>query len=500
MKVNFKDGELLKERADALILGVFEDGLDEIAKEVDGKLKGKITDLIRAEEFQGKPKTTAFIHTFGQLPSERLALSGLGKRKEFDLEKLRQASAVSAALVRDKGLKSAVSSLHLHGPADADPEQIGQAVAEGTLLGLYRFSKYKTEKEAVKEAAKRLDSLILPERDRQRRSALATGAAAGESIATAVGYARDLISEPAGVLTPSAMADRAKELARLHGFKCAVLMPDQIKKLKMGAFLAVAQGSHQPPRFITLEHKGAKSGRPLVMVGKAITFDSGGISLKPAEGMEEMKHDMSGGAAVLGAVCAAAMLKLPVNIVGLIPATENLPGGAAYKPGDVLISMSGITIEVISTDAEGRLILSDALAYAARYKPAAIIDLATLTGACIIALGHHNTGLMANDDGLVAKIEAAARITAEKVWRLPLDDEYADQIKSDIADVKNVGGRPAGAITAGLFLKKFVGDIPWAHLDIAGSAWLKESKPYVPKGATGVGVRLLTQLAKDWKK
>jgi leucyl aminopeptidase len=236
------------------------------------------------------------------------------------------------------------------------------------------------------------------------------------------------------------------------------------------------------------------------MVGKAITFDSGGISLKPWEGMEEMKHDMSGGAAVLGAVCAAAMLKLPVNIVGLIPATENLPGGAAYKPGDVLISMSGITIEVISTDAEGRLILSDALAYAARYKPAAIIDLATLTGACIIALGHHNTGLMANDDGLVAKIEAAARMTSEKVWRLPLDDEYADQIKSDIADVKNVGGRPAGAITAGLFLKKFVGDIPWAHLDIAGSAWLKESKPYIPKGATGVGVRLLTQLAKGWKK
>jgi leucyl aminopeptidase len=296
------------------------------------------------------------------------------------------------------------------------------------------------------------------------------------------------------------LADRAKELAKKHGFKCNVLMSDQIKRLNMGAFLAVAQGSHQPPRFIILEYRGAGGSQPLALVGKAITFDSGGISIKPWEGMDEMKDDMSGGAAVLGAMCAAAMLKLPVNLVGLIPSTENLPGGGAYKPGDVLRSMSGITIEVISTDAEGRLILSDALAYAARYKPAAIVDLATLTGACIIALGHINTGMMGNNDDLMEKIEDASKKTAEKVWRLPMDDEYAEQIKSDIADVKNVGGRPAGTITAALFLKKFVGETPWVHLDIAGTAWSKEGKPYIPKGATGVGVRLLTQLARDWEQ
>jgi leucyl aminopeptidase len=268
----------------------------------------------------------------------------------------------------------------------------------------------------------------------------------------------------------------------------------------MGALMGVAQGSHQPARLIVLEHKGGGAAKPLVLVGKAITFDSGGISIKPAAGMDEMKTDMSGGAAVVGAMCAAAMLKLPINLVGIIPSTENLPGGGAYKPGDILKSMSGITIEVLNTDAEGRLILADGLAYAARYKPSAIIDLATLTGACVIALGSVNTGLMSNDDKLAAKLEAASAATSEKVWRLPLDDEYGDQIKSDIADIKNIGGRGAGTITAAKFLEKFVKDTPWAHLDIAGTAWGEKAKPYCPKGATGVGVRLLAQLAKDWKK
>ncbi len=499
MKITIKDGELAKQRGEVLIVGVFEDGLDDAAKGIDSKVGGKITEIIGTKEFEGKPNSTTLIYTFGRLPNERLVLVGLGKKADFNLEKLRQASGAAAAFARDKGFKTAVSSLHLHGPSDAGAEEIGQAVAEGTLLGLYRFTKYKTEEEAVKEMAKQIDSLTLPEREKRRRNELEKGVDAGEKIATAVGHIRDLVTEPAGELTPTVMADRAKELSRRCGFKCTILMPEQIKKLKMGAFLAVAQGSHQPPRFIIVEHKGGGSKKPLVFVGKAITFDSGGISLKPWEGMGEMKHDMSGGAAVLGALCAAAMLKLPINLIGLIPSTENLPGGGAYKPGDVLRSMSGITIEVISTDAEGRLILSDALAYAARYKPAAVIDLATLTGACIIALGHVNTGLMGNNDELLAKIEDAARKTGEKVWQLPMDDEYAEQIKSDIADVKNVGGRPAGTITAGLFLKKFAGDAPWAHLDIAGTAWINENRPYIPKGATGIGVRLLTQLARDWK-
>ncbi len=500
MKTVCKDGDFLKEASDALILGIFEDGLDEIAQKVDRKIRGKLSNIIESREFEGKPKTTTMLHTFGQLQCERIFLIGLGKKKEFDIENLRQASGSAAVAVRDKGFEKAVSCLHLLRTAEASASEVGQAIAEGTNLALYRFDKYKTEKEAVKERAKTLKTLLLPETNARRRSELQKGVTAGEKIATAVGYARDLVTEPAGVLTPTALANRANALSKKHGFSCTVLGPAQIKKLKMNAFLAVAQGSHQQPRLIVLQYKGGGESKPLAFVGKAITFDSGGLSLKPWEGMEEMKDDMSGGATVLGAVCSAAMLKLPINIVGIIPATENLPGGGAYKPGDVLRSMSGITIEVISTDAEGRLILADALAYSARYKPAAVVDLATLTGACVIALGHVNTGLMGTDEKLMKKIEEASRLTSEKVWRLPLDKEYAEQIKSEIADVKNVGGRPAGTITAAMFLKKFVRDIPWAHLDIAGTAWTKEARPYCPKGATGVGVRLLTQLAKEWKK
>lgn len=499
MKVAVKDGEILKERSGAMILGIFEDGLDEIARKIDSKVGGKISRIVKSGEFEGKQNSTSIIHTFGQIPSERLLLVGLGKRADFDIEKLRQASGTAAAAARDKGLASAISALHLHDISGATPTDIGQAIAEASALALYRFGKYKTEKEALKEESKELKSLVIPEKNARRRRELQKGARVGEKVAAAVGHVRDLVNEPGGVLTPTALANRAKTLSRKHGFKCTVLTPDRIKKLKMGAFLGVAQGSHQPPRLIVLEHKGG-AGKPLALVGKAITFDSGGISLKPSEGMDEMKTDMSGGAAVLGAFCSAAILKLPVNLVGIIPATENLPGGRAYKPGDVLRSMSGITIEVLNTDAEGRLILSDALAYAVGLKPAAIVDLATLTGACVIALGHVNSGLLGNDEKLVKKIENAARLTSEKVWRLPLDDEYAEQLKSDIADVKNIGGRPAGTITAAMFLKKFVKDVPWAHLDIAGTAWSQKARPYCPKGATGVGVRLLTQLIRDWKK
>ncbi len=499
MKIVCKDGDILKERSSVMILGIFEDGLDEIAKKIDSKVGGKISKVIKSGEFEGKPNSTSIIHTFGQIPSERLLLVGLGKRADFDIEKLRQASGTAAALARDKGLTSAISALHLHDISGATPTDTGQAIAEASALALYRFGKYKTEEEAIKEESKELKSIAIPEKNARRRRELQKGAGFGKKVAAAVGQVRDLVNEPGGTLTPTALASRARTLSRKHGFKCTVLTPDRIKKLKMGALLGVAQGSHQPPRLIVLEHKGG-AGKPLALVGKAITFDSGGISLKPSERMDEMKTDMSGGAAVLGALCTAAMLKLPVNLVGIIPATENLPGGRAYKPGDVLRSMSGITIEVLNTDAEGRLILSDALAYAVGLKPAAIVDLATLTGACVIALGHVNSGLLGNDDKLVKKIEDAARLTSEKVWRLPLDDEYGEQLKSDIADVKNIGGRPAGTITAAMFLKKFVKDVPWAHLDIAGTAWSEKARPYCPKGATGVGVRLLTQLIRDWKK
>jgi leucyl aminopeptidase len=291
----------------------------------------------------------------------------------------------------------------------------------------------------------------------------------------------------------------AVNLAKEHKFRCQVLSLAEIKKLKMGAFLGVAQGSNQPPKFIILEHiPKMKRGGTVVLVGKGITFDSGGISLKPSDKMEEMKADMSGAAAVLATLSSAARMNLPVHLVGLIPATENLPSGTAQRPGDILTSYSGKTIEVINTDAEGRLILADALSYADKFKPKAIVDVATLTGACIVALGHISAGMMGNDGSLKRKMIQASKKTGEKIWELPLWEEYEKQIKSVLADVKNTGGRPAGTITAALFLKKFVGDYPWVHLDIAGMDLEDKGKPYIPKGAVGFGVRLLLQFLRDW--
>ncbi|MCX5841060.1 MAG: leucyl aminopeptidase, partial [Deltaproteobacteria bacterium] len=315
----------------------------------------------------------------------------------------------------------------------------------------------------------------------------------------AVCFARDLVSTPSNEMTPSDLAREAETMAaarkKVH---VRILDVQDMKKLGMNALLAVASGSCQPPKFIILEYRGGRKWQaPVALVGKGLTFDSGGISIKPSEKMDEMKSDMAGGAAVMGAIMAAAELKLPVNVVGLIPATENLPGGRAYKPGDILKSLSGQTIEVITTDAEGRLILADALTYASRYKPAAVIDLATLTGACIVALGDQVIGMLGTDDSLKDKIRKAADMTGERVWELPLWEDYHELIKSDVADFKNSAGRAGGAITAAAFLSKFVGNVPWVHLDIAGPSWLTKDKPYIPKGASGVGVRLMVQVLRD---
>lgn len=297
------------------------------------------------------------------------------------------------------------------------------------------------------------------------------------------------------------LAHHAQTIAKNNTLQCRVITEEQAQKMGMGAFLAVAQGSREPAKIIILEYIASRSfGPPLVIIGKGITFDSGGISLKPPDKMEQMKDDMAGGAVVMGTMQAVAQMKLPLNLVGIIPATENLPGGKAYKPGDVLTSLSGQTIEVISTDAEGRLILADALTYAKRYKPKAIVDLATLTGACIIALGDYVAGIMGNDASLLNSLKSAGEKTGEKVWELPLWEEYFDYLKSDIADFKNVGTRAAGTITGGMFLKKFVNDTPWVHMDIAGPTWYEKDKPYIPKGASGFGVRLLVQFLRDWNK
>ena len=317
-------------------------------------------------------------------------------------------------------------------------------------------------------------------------------------ITDSVYFARDLISAPSNEMTPTIMAQKAREIARRKNVSCKVLDKNKMKEMGMNALLAVASGSHEEPKFIILEYAGGrKKEAPIVLVGKGLTFDSGGISIKPAEKMDEMKTDMSGGAAVMGVIMAAADLKLPLNITALIPATENLPGGSAYKPGDIIKSYSGKTIEVLNTDAEGRLILADALAYASEFKPEAVIDIATLTGACIIALGDDVIGMLGTDDKLKKEIDKAAQNTGELVWELPLWDSYHELIKSDIADYKNTGGRAAGTITAAAFLSKFVGDYPWVHLDIAGPAWTSKDKAYIPKGAAGVAVRLLVEFLRN---
>jgi leucyl aminopeptidase len=378
------------------------------------------------------------------------------------------------------------------------PERIAAAAVLGVLLGLYRYLPYKTvDRGEIKE----LRSFTLVEPAAARRKAFLDAAAEAQAVAGAVSFARDLVSAPGNEMTPDRMAREARAMAKGRGLAAKVLDEPALRKLGMHALLGVARGSAEPPRFIVLEHRGGKKGdAPVVLVGKGITFDSGGLSLKPAENMGEMKDDMSGGAAVLAALRAAADLRLPLNVVGLVPAVENMPDGKAYRPGDILGSLSGQTVEVMSTDAEGRLILADALTYARRFRPAAVVDLATLTGACVVALGDLGTGLFGTDAELNGRIKAAAEATGDLVWEMPLWEDYVELIKSDAADWKNTGGRSGGAITAALFLKQFAPEAPWAHLDIAGPAWAKKDRPLVPKGAAGVGVRLLVEMLKNWSK
>jgi leucyl aminopeptidase len=352
-----------------------------------------------------------------------------------------------------------------------------------------------------KDKIKGIEKFTIVEEKDEVCKIIKSAAKTAEIIARAVYFTRDMVSATANTMTPSDMANEARKVASRKNVTLKVLDEKNMKKIGMNTLLGVAKGSDEPAKFIILEYHGGKKADPtLALVGKGLTFDSGGICIKPSENMDEMKSDMAGGAAVMGTIMAVSDLQMKVNVVGLIPATENLPGGKACKPGDILKSLSGQTIEVVNTDAEGRLILADALTFAVKFKPAAIIDLATLTGACVIALGDHVAGMMGTDEMLKKKINEAALVTGERVWELPLWEDYHDLIKSDIADYKNTGGRPGGAITAAAFLSKFVGNYPWVHLDIAGPSWLAKDKPYIPKGASGVGVRLLVHLLKDWQK
>jgi leucyl aminopeptidase len=441
------------------------------------------TAVVSDGDFAGKANETALLYGQGGL-APRLLLVGLGERNLFTLEKLRRAAATAARRARTLGLQSAAFSL-----ADlpvAGTREVARAVAEGARLGLYRFDRHKS---ATNGQDLGVFWLLA---DEESFGEASEGAELGANVAEGAVLARDLANEPSNVATPEYLAEGARKIAEKYGMELEVLDRAGIEEEGLTGLATVGRSASNEPRFIVLEHRRGGDSAPIVIVGKAVTFDSGGISIKPSAGMEDMKFDMSGGAAVLGAMEAVGAIDLELNVVALVPATENLPGGDAFKPGDVLEMSSGKTVEIVTTDAEGRLILADALSYARRYRPSAVVDCATLTGACVVALGDHASGLMGNDEALIAELQTAGEVTGEKVWPLPLFDEYTEQIKGDTADIKNSGGRLGGALTAGAFLKEFA-EFPWAHLDVAGTANGKKGDAYTSKGATGVPARLLVE-------
>jgi leucyl aminopeptidase len=451
------------------------------------------------------------LHTHGRIPAKRVLLVGLGKKKDMRLDCVRQAMATATKHVRQTKARSFVTPVYSQHLRYTTLLQLGHVMTEGAILGGYRFSEYRSENGADEQDLQRM---TIVHTDQASIEDLEHGALRGQISAEATAYVRDLCNHPSNIMTPSRLAEEARKIAKERNVRVTVLERREMERLGMGALLGVARGSHEPPKFIILEYhgqsnakpsrrtsgrngKGKGTAKPVVLVGKTITFDTGGISLKPADNMEQMKADMTGGAEVLATVRAASRLRLPLHLIGILPATENMPGGAAIKPGDILKTMSGKTVEVQNTDAEGRLILADGLAYATRYKPSAIVDVATLTGACAVALGQFAIGMLGNDDPLKRRIQEAGLESGERVWEMPLWDEYFEQLKSDVADMRNIGGRGGGMITAGLFLSKFVGDVPWVHLDIASTDWSERERPYITKGPTGIGTRLLLQFLLD---
>ncbi len=495
MKISVTKGKLADTKSQAIILALFEGKkkLAGVALQIDKRADGLISELIDSHDFEAKLAQISVIYSRGLLPAKRIVLVGLGKQSEFNLEKLRIAFAKVMQHLRNLNIKEAASSIDLNLIPNAKGAVV-QAVAEGSLLGLYQYTPFKT---VGREDLKNMEQLNIVAEEKDLPLIEATIKKV-QIITQAVYFARDLVSAPGNKMTPAMLAKNAHEIATRKHVSCNVLDKAKMNELGMDLLLGVGSGSNEEPKFIILEYmRGKKDAAPIALVGKGVTFDSGGICIKSADKMNDLKTDMSGGAAVMGTIMASADLQLPLNIVGLIPATENMPSGIAYKPGDVLKSYSGKTIEIINTDAEGRLILAEALAYASKYKPAAIIDVATLTGACVIALGEDVIGMLGTDDKLKSELNKAAQKTGELVWELPLWESYHEQIKSDIADYKNYGGRAGGAITATAFLSKFVGDFPWVHLDISGPAWIDKDKPYIPKGASGVAVRLLVEFLRN---
>lgn len=495
MEIKIIAGDIDRIKTGALILGIFEGQttLTGPLASVDKGLDGAISRLIKEGGLKGKLNEVTVFYTLGKLPAECVLIAGLGKQPEFTPDKIREVTAAVCRYLKQHWIETATGVLFGFRNGGLSAASTAQAMTEGALLGTYTFQHHKTEPPEQGEI-KELNFVASSETS---TVAAREGYRKGKILADAASLCRNMVNEPSNFKNPTSMAQRAAELARDNGLGINVLNREEMLTLGMGGLLGVAQGSVQPPKFIIMHYRG-RTEQPevdLAIVGKGITFDSGGISIKPSKKMGEMKMDMSGGASVMAAISAIAQLKPKLNVTALIPATENMPSGSAFHPGDVLTAMNGKTMEIISTDAEGRLILADALSYAVTLKAKNIVNIATLTGACIVALGDDMTGAFSNNDALVKMVLKAGEESGEPAWRLPMGPKYRELIKSDVADMKNSGERAAGAITAAEFLKEFVGETPWVHMDVAGTAWAEKEQGYLTKGATGVPVRTLVNLA-----
>jgi leucyl aminopeptidase len=444
-------------------------------------------------EISGKPLEFTLLHGLAGYRARRVLIAGAGKREKFDTAALRKLAGAAVRFLDGKGISSLAFVL------DDDPGVPTHVTAavEGAILGVWEPDYLKTDKE---ERNKPISSLVIAVQGEGPESTLEKALEKGRIIAEAANLTRDIAVEPPNLLTPLALADRARRMAASCGLSFEVLDQDRMRQLGMGALLGVAQGSAAPPALIVMRYtpENPTSAGHLGLIGKGVTFDTGGISIKPSEGMEKMKYDMAGGAAVIGAMQAIALLKPPVAVTGIVPAVENMPGSRAQRPGDIVTSLSGKTIEVLNTDAEGRLILADAITYAKQLGCTHLIDVATLTGAIVVALGHTSSGVFSNDDALLARWMTASKEAGEKMWHMPLDDEYRDQLKTVYADIQNIGTRWGGACTAAMFLKEFAGDTPWVHVDNAGTAWLDDAKPFLAKGPVGVPLGSFVNLAMNW--
>lgn len=495
MKLNLVQGGIQESAADTIIVNLFENVMTPggATGAVDKALDGAISDLIAGGDFTGNAGKVSVLYPRGAISARRVLIAGLGKRDEFDLETVRRTAAAAIIRARELNGKNIATILHGAGIGGLPVTSTAQATVEGTLLALYQYDAPKIDRKQ-----NNLESISIVEFDGTKLADIEAGMKTAEAIVAGTCLARDLVNLPPNKATPGHMAKTAEKIAEDHGINIIIGGRKWASKRNMGAFLAVAKGAGEPPKFIVLEHNEDREDLDtIVLVGKGITFDTGGISLKAVEGMGRMKSDMGGAGAVLGAMKAVGMLNLPLRVIGIAPCTENMPDAHAYRPADVITASNGKTIEIISTDAEGRMVLADGLVFAGRYQPKAVVDLATLTGSNMIALGGLASSLFTTSDSLRDKLVAASQNSHERVWPMPLWDDYKKAIKSEVADMKNSGGRFGGVASSAIFLKEFT-DYPWAHLDIAGMALSDKDQHYTPAGGTGYGVRLLVEFLRNW--